>query len=155
MTALANSPTGSEAPTVGARTELARHSLSDGTERVLFGQRVDGVVRVVDRPRSGAGRSYLVERELEQEGYGANAALTALIADYLREACRLDDVPMRASTLRHYLEQLADRWPRPPLTAAWPGDAGRSCPAMNTSMRGAPAELRGLGPEHAGEHEIG
>ena len=105
MTALANSPTGSEASTGGARTELARYSLSDGTERVLFGQRVDGVVRVVDRPQRGRGRSYLVERELEQEGYGANAALNALIADYLREARRLDDGPMRASTLGHYLDQ--------------------------------------------------
>jgi len=107
MTALASRPNG-EPPTVGTRIELARYSLSNGTERVLFGQRVEGVVRVVDRPLSSPGRSYLVERELEQEGRGANAALNALIADYLREARRLDDVPMRASTLRHYLEQLAD-----------------------------------------------
>jgi hypothetical protein len=35
-----------------------------------------------------------VERELEQDGLRANAALQALVADYLRQARRLDAVPM-------------------------------------------------------------
>jgi hypothetical protein len=73
----------------GARVELARYRVSVG-ERVLYGQRVLGVVRVTDVP-VGEGRSYLVERELELDGYGA---LQALIADYLRQADRLDAVPM-------------------------------------------------------------
>jgi hypothetical protein len=55
------------------------------------------VVRVTDVPISVRGRSYLVERELEQEG--ANAALQALIADYLQEARRLNAVPMTVSAL--------------------------------------------------------
>lgn len=79
----------------GERVELARYSVG-GCERVLFGQRVDGVVRLTDVP-VGGGRAYLVERRLEEEGSGANAALQALIADYLREARRLDAVPMAAS----------------------------------------------------------
>jgi len=41
-------------------------------------------------------RAYLVERGLEEEGANANAALQALIADYLRQASILDDVPMAA-----------------------------------------------------------
>jgi hypothetical protein len=73
--------------------ELARYTVSAG-ERVLCGQRVNGVVRVTDVPACGRGRAYLVERELEQEGSHANAALQALIADYLRQARRLDAVPM-------------------------------------------------------------
>jgi hypothetical protein len=65
---------------------------------VLYGQRVDGVVRLTDVPASGRGRCYLVERELEQEGSHASAALHALIADYLRQARRLDAVPMRGGS---------------------------------------------------------
>ena len=83
---------------IGVRVELARYVVSAG-ERVLFGQRVDGVVRVVDVPARAGGRAYLVERELEQEGSNANAALQALIADYLRQARRLDAVPMAESPI--------------------------------------------------------
>ena len=88
-----------------ARVELARYTVSVG-ERVLYGQRVDGVVRVTDRPATEGGRCYLVERELEQEGSGAYAALQALLADYLEQARQLDRVPMASSVVRHYLEQL-------------------------------------------------
>jgi hypothetical protein len=73
--------------------ELARYSLSAG-DRVLYGQRVDGVVRVTDVPPEAGGRAYLVERGLEEDGPNANAALQALIADYLRQASVLDAVPM-------------------------------------------------------------
>jgi hypothetical protein len=76
----------------GVRVELARYRVSAG-ERVLYGQRVCGVVRVTDVP-AGHGRAYLVERELEQNGY---SALNALIADYLGQARRLDAVPMAES----------------------------------------------------------
>ena len=77
----------------GVRVELARYSVSAG-DRALYGQRVDGVVRVTDVPLAGGGRAYLVERGLEEEGSNANAALRALIADYLRQARVLDAVPM-------------------------------------------------------------
>jgi hypothetical protein len=90
---------------VGERVELARYRVSSG-ERVLYGQRVHGVVRVADHPATGGGRCYLVERELEQEGAGAYAALKALVVDYLDQAQLLGKVPMAGSVVRHYLEQL-------------------------------------------------
>lgn len=51
----------------GARVELARYPVASG-DRVLYGQRVDGVVRVTDVPQKARGRAYLVERGLEEEG---------------------------------------------------------------------------------------
>jgi len=80
---------------VGQRTELARYTVPAG-ERVLYGQRVNGAVRVTDVPARGRSRAYLVERELEQDGYDA---LQALVADYLDQAALLEDVPMAVSPL--------------------------------------------------------
>jgi hypothetical protein len=80
----------------GPRVELARYIVR-GEERVLYGQRVLGVVRLTDVPIEAGGRAYLVERGLEEEGSHANAALQAVIADYLSEARRLDAVPMAES----------------------------------------------------------
>jgi hypothetical protein len=80
---------------VGERIELARYTVPIG-ERVLYGQRVNGVVRVTDVPARDRGRAYLVERELEQDGYDA---LKALISDYLDQAELLEDVPMAVSPL--------------------------------------------------------
>jgi hypothetical protein len=57
---------------------------------------VNGVVRLSDVPASPGGRSYLVERGLEQDG---NSALNALIADYLQQAQMLAEVPMAVSPL--------------------------------------------------------
>ena len=87
------SATATRAGRTGVRTELARFTVSAG-QRVVYRQRVCGVVRLTDVPASGRGRSYLIERKLEHEGSQANAALQALIADYLRQARRLDAVPM-------------------------------------------------------------
>lgn len=81
---------------VGERVELARYTVRSG-RRILYGQRVDGVVRIADCPADGAGRAYLVERELETDGYGP---LQALIADYLAQARVLDAVPMARSLVR-------------------------------------------------------
>jgi hypothetical protein len=80
---------------VGERAELARYTVSAG-ERILYGQRIAGIVRISDCPASGRGRAYLVERELEQDGYGA---LKALVADYVAQAWKLDAVPMATSLL--------------------------------------------------------
>jgi hypothetical protein len=90
-------------PQVGQLTELARYSVSDG-ERVLYGQRINGIVRITDRPASGMGRSYLVERELEQDGY---SALKALVADYISQARELDAIPMASSIVRRELQRVA------------------------------------------------
>ena len=93
-------------PTVGVRVELARYVISAG-ERVLYGQRVDGVVRVVDKPADGAGRSFLIER-----GLTSQAELEALVADYLRQSVERDepaalvrvgdDLAMRARKVRRH-----------------------------------------------------
>ena len=88
-------------PRVGERVELARYTVRSG-QRVLYGQRINGVVRVTDCPACGTGRSYLVERGLERDGY---SALTALIEDYTRQAGRLDAIPMAASLVEH-IEQV-------------------------------------------------
>ena len=56
--------------------------------------RSNGCVRITDRPASGIGRSYLVERECEQDGY---SALKALVADYIEQSRELDEVPMASS----------------------------------------------------------
>jgi hypothetical protein len=61
---------------VGKRVELARYRIP-ADERVLHGQRINGVVRVTDNPADGRGRAYLVERELERDGNGALQALVA------------------------------------------------------------------------------
>jgi hypothetical protein len=94
---------GTEPRRTGERTELARYSVSSG-ERVIYGQRINGGVRITDRPAAGEGRSYLVERELEQDGY---SALKALVADYIEQARTLDAVPMASSGVRYELEQLS------------------------------------------------
>ncbi len=91
------------APQVGQLTELGRYSVSGG-ERVLYGQRIKGSVRITDRPATGAGRAYLVERELEQDGY---SALKALVADYIEQARDLDAIPMASSIVRRELQQAA------------------------------------------------
>jgi hypothetical protein len=96
MSAIATRP-------VGQQVELGRYNISAG-ERVLYGQRINGVVRVSDHPAAGDGRRYLVERELEFDG---NAALNALIADYLDQAEQLDEIPMATSILADYLRELA------------------------------------------------
>ena len=78
----------------GHRVELARYTVRGGDERILFGQRVDGVVRVTDVPAHGHGRAYLVERGLEHDGFGA---LKALVADYVEQGELLAAVPMTVS----------------------------------------------------------
>jgi hypothetical protein len=98
---------------VGERVELARYTVPAG-ERVLYGQRVNGVVRVTDVPTRGHGPAYLVDRQLEQDGYDA---LKALVADYVTQAELLADVPMAVSPLNT----------RPPATSAATTTRPRSC----------------------------
>ena len=69
------------------RVELARYRISAG-ERVIYGQRVLGVIRLTDLPADGHGRAYVIERELTRM-----AELHAIVADYLDQASRWDVVP--------------------------------------------------------------
>jgi hypothetical protein len=89
---------------MGERVELSRYRVSSG-ERVIYGQRVNGIVRITDRPATRNGRSYLIERGLEEDGYDA---MKALVADYTAQAAKLDAVPMSASVVRRHLERLVD-----------------------------------------------
>ena len=73
--------------TAGERVELGRYTISAG-ERVIYGQRVLGVVRVVDVPAGGHGRRYVIER-----GLTSMAELEAIVADYLQQAAVWDAVP--------------------------------------------------------------
>jgi hypothetical protein len=85
-------PTGAQAhhPRRRQAHRLARYTISAG-ERILYGQRIDGIVRVTDRPAGNGGRAYLVERELETKD-----ELDALILDYLDQATKLDSPPLAA-----------------------------------------------------------
>ena len=73
-------------PAVGERVELGRYRTS-ASERILHGQRINGVVRITDSP-AGGGRAFLVERGLEEDGY---QALQALVADYITQSERRDE----------------------------------------------------------------
>jgi len=95
----ANGADGPDIPSpssVGERTELGRYRTSAG-ERVLYGQRVNGRVRLTDRPATPGGRSYLIESGLELDGF---EALKTLVAHYIEQARELDRVPMATSAIR-------------------------------------------------------
>ena len=70
-----------------ARVELARYTVSTG-ERVVYGQRLLGVVRLVDEPAAGDGRRYVIERELT-----VMAELEAIVADYLAQVSAWGVIP--------------------------------------------------------------
>lgn len=90
-TTLTPAPTTTEqsrTPTQGQRVELARY-LSDTGERLLIGQRLDGIVHVFDEPATGNSPSFTVDTHLD-----TNSELQALVADYLAKAKRLGYAPM-------------------------------------------------------------
>jgi hypothetical protein len=69
------------------RVELARYTISTG-ERVVWGQRIDGVVRLSDVAADGRGRRYLIER-----GIACAAELQAIVNDYVGQAAEWDGIP--------------------------------------------------------------
>src|SRR4051812_16454256 len=83
------------------RVELARYRVSAG-ERVIYGQRVLGVVRLVDHPADGRGRRYVIERELT-----VMAELEAIVADYVQQASTWDAIPAAGSC--YLLAELSER----------------------------------------------
>ena len=84
---------------LGERVELARYRTTT-SERILHGQRINGVVRITDTPTNG-GRAFLVERGLEEDGY---AALQALVNDYITQSQRRDE-PAILVNLEHLTDQ--------------------------------------------------
>jgi hypothetical protein len=94
-------------PVVGTRTELARYTVAHGGERILYGQRVDGTVRVTDRPAgtvSAQNRAHLIETGLTTTG-----ELDALVADYVARAAQLQAVPAAATPFDRALAELIAR----------------------------------------------
>lgn len=89
------STTASRRGPTNPRIELARYRISGG-EHVIYGQRIDGVVRLVDEPADARGRRYIIERELT-----CMAELEAIVADYIEQAARWDAVPARPVFLDH------------------------------------------------------
>jgi len=72
----------------GRLCELGRYAVPD-EDRILVGQRIDGVVHVFDWPAAGPGRRYHVEAGFESKG-----ELAVLVAEYRRRAERLGVCPM-------------------------------------------------------------
>ena len=71
--------------------EVGRYSCNNGLERVLYGQRVHGKVRVYDKPADHEiGRSYLIDGHVT-----SRAELDGLVADYLKQATAMGTCPMR------------------------------------------------------------
>ena len=66
---------------------------------MIYGRRIDGIVRVVDRPAAPGGRAYLIDHGLEPK-----SELDALIADYRATAERLQAIPMSESPVDRFLE---------------------------------------------------
>ncbi len=97
MTATTTAPT---ARATNDRVELGRYTIRDG-ERVIYGQRILGVVRLVDVPATGHGRRYVIERELT-----VMAELEAIVEDYIDQAVRWQVIP--AAGPCHLAERLED-----------------------------------------------
>jgi len=73
--------------------ELARYTVPAG-DRVLCGRRVNNVAIVIDAPLGSEGRVYLVERDVEHDGY---SALRSLVGDYVATARASGRIPMAKS----------------------------------------------------------
>ncbi len=94
-------------PVAGERVELARYTVARGGDRILYGQRVDGRVRVTDRPAgrvTAENRAHLIDNDLDSK-----SELDALVADYLAEAQRLQTIPATAIPFDIAVAELAAR----------------------------------------------
>jgi hypothetical protein len=114
-------------PRSGERVELGRYRLSSG-ERVIYGQRLLGVVRLVDHPADGHGRRYVIERELT-----VMAELEAIVADYLRQAAIWDQIP--AAGPCGVIAELEARLSGAPATTLSGSSASRSASRTSRSRR--------------------
>jgi hypothetical protein len=81
--------------TFGPRVELARYVVAEG-ERVLQGQRIDGVVHVFDIPadEESDARIHVVERGVESQ-----VALDGIIVDYVARSVQYDRPAMSVNVL--------------------------------------------------------
>ena len=120
----------------GRPVTLARYACDVG-ERVLVGQRVDGVVQLRDEPGDRDGRAFLVEPRLE-----SMAELEAIVADYVQKR---RDRPRpgrlkcaRPCVLRGGAEQRADVaiGSEMQLSLAQPGQIRHACRIKRGPIRG-------------------
>jgi hypothetical protein len=93
-------------PTI-EQVQLASYEFTGG-RRTICAQRINGVVRVTDRPADGCGRSYLVRHVHDRDGYGA---LSELVSEYTREARQLDQIPIAAALARCAQRTLQEQEP--------------------------------------------
>ena len=84
----------------GARRELARYQLPEGT-RAVVAQRIDGRVALSDVPVDHAGCVYLIERHVHSQ-----AELTGLLAAYVEHSQQAGYHALLAQ--RHQLDELVD-----------------------------------------------
>lgn len=90
----------------GIRRELGRYTI-DGTERILFGQRVDqNTIKIIDKPATTVAgrRCYRVDALDASEGY---APVQALVRDYLTQATLTRRIPA-APVSDDWFDDLAD-----------------------------------------------
>jgi hypothetical protein len=95
-------------PNVGPRKQLARCTTAQGHKRILWGRRIDGVVRVTDRPASdrigSRDRAHVVATNLT-----SRREMDAAISAWLREAKRLGVVPAEAIPYDHFVARLREQ----------------------------------------------
>ena len=85
----------------GARRELARYQIPEGT-RALVAQRIDGRVALTDMPVGATvGRVYLIERHVNSQ-----AELTGLVAAYVQHSQNAGCPAVIAQ--RHQLDELVN-----------------------------------------------
>ena len=84
----------------GARRELARYQLPEGT-RAVVAQRIDGRVAISDVPVDHADRVYLIERHVYSQ-----AELAGLVAAYVEHSRQAGCPAVIAQ--RRQLDELAD-----------------------------------------------
>ena len=85
----------------GARRELARYQLPEGT-RALVAQRIDGRVALTDMPVGATvGRVYLIQRHVN-----SHAELTGLVAAYVQHSQQAGCPAVIAQ--RRQLDELVD-----------------------------------------------
>jgi hypothetical protein len=80
-------PAPPQAP-VGALVELSRYHVTSG-ERIVLGQRIDGVVCITDAPAHDDGSTYVVER-----GLTSHDELLGLVTHYVEHAKKCGGIPL-------------------------------------------------------------
>jgi hypothetical protein len=79
---------------------VGTYTTRTGAQRRLWRQHGRDGIRLVDVALNGRGRRYLIERALTA------GEVDAIVADYLAEAAKLGDCPMRSSRVARTVEAM-------------------------------------------------